>query len=103
MKIRLEYDNWDYGTIGEVVKLEGLKLKVGDVYSIKHYDCSGNYNTSQCMVCNKQDEYSDNKYPMFMGLGIEGLGYREKIEGLVSKYQTLKVGDKHKSLIVTES
>ncbi len=102
MKLRLEYDNWDYGTVGEYVQLEGLKLKVGDVYSIRHYDTSNSYHTTQCMVVNKQDENSNNRHPFFMGLGVGGLGYGERVEALVSKYQMLKVGDNYKSLVVTE-
>lgn len=110
MKLRLKRDNWDYGTVGERVQIYnefGLPIEgdyfVGDIYSITYSNLVGGWRTTNCMVVNKIDEYSDKKYAFFMGMGIDGLRSDEKVNDLIYSFKAIEIGDIYENLIVTES
>ena len=94
MKLRFEYDNWDYGTIGEKVSIEGVdNLYVGDIYRVLH----GGEITNHIIV-NKKDEYSGKRTVFLMGLGE--LMSNERVKGLFKSYTELKVGEEYNLLTV---
>jgi hypothetical protein len=103
MKLRLESDNWDYGTVGEVVSIDNRGLfTVGDVYKLHIWAFDNKQIETDCMVVNKQDEYKEGiRIPFFMGAGE--LWDYDKVLDKVSNYSEFNLGDTCGSLVFKEN
>lgn len=102
MKLRLESDNWDYGTVGETVSIDDRGLfTVGDVYKLHIWSYDHKMVETDCIVVNKEDEYSEGvRVPFFMGAGE--LWDCDKILNKVNKFSEFNLGDKYGSLVFKE-
>lgn len=103
MKLRLESDNWDYGTVGDIVSIDGRGLfTVGDVYKLKIWSFDNKQIETDCMVVNKEDEYSEGvRVPFFMGAGE--LWDYDKVLNKVHNFGKFRTGDKYKNLFFKEN
>jgi len=106
MKLRLESDNWDYGTIGDIVEIDkGFHKElytVGDVYKIKIWTFDHKQQIIDCMVVNKKDEYIEGvRVPFFMGIGE--LWDYDEVLSKVNDHSEFKLGNKCGSLIFKDS